>query len=363
LSKVSLHYENIDGKKSYRITYNNEYGKRIRIRVGANETYALKIQNKVIEWLDEGLDPIEEYKNESSKSETTSETKLTFLNKKVSSVDWRDFINLCNTNQEVIENASYTQDVVKIQIDTDKPVAIAWSADWHLGSLFTDYKSWQEDLEFILQTKNLYMATVGDLSENFPAKFKSARAPLQQILAPEHQQSMLEGILTELVQNEKLLMAAKGNHDVDFDEQLTGQSQIKRFMSRLVPFFNGKGFAQIMVGSEMYTVLMVHKTRFNSYMHALHGIKQEYKETIPADIVVGAHTHKPGFECYHHYDMSRDLGYIIKTGTYKVEDEFSKSFWTKGVVGVPTTLLFPHTHKIMIFSNAQDAAAHLSLYD
>jgi hypothetical protein len=359
----------------WRICYYDLNSKLNKIYVGKDYNAASDLFTKFTDWLNNGLDPKEkyrEYKNleiveeiETIKVKEEPPTPI-FIDKKVGDTDWRSYLDLCTKHQELYNRSKWTQDVCKIKIDTESPVAITYSADWHLGSLGVDYTSWKTDVEYLLNTNNLYEIVIGDLIDNF-TKFKSMQPVLSQLISPEEQKAMLESLLLELVKKDKLLAAFGGNHDVGFDKRITGQSSIETFMSRLIPFVNGKGIVKLNVGNESYTMLILHKTRFNSYLHNLHGVKQEYRNTFPADVVATAHTHVPSFEMFHQYDLPRELGYdfggetyLIKAGTYNTECEFSKMYWSKGKIGAPTVVLFPDRHKMVAFSCAEDAMTYIN---
>lgn len=287
--------------------------------------------------------------------------KPLFIDKKVGEFNWRETLNLMEQSQQLHDANKWSQESCKIKLEVDRPIAIVLSADWHLGSTAVNYAVWKKDIETFMNTPNLYLGTVGDLIDNF-RDFKSKFPIVNQLISPNIQYDLLQGIFVDMVDNGKLLFAVAGNHDVEFDERIMGDSFVARFTSRLVPFFDGKGVVELTVGEVTYSFLVMHKSRFSSFLNTLHGNKREYQLTFPADVVVTAHTHMPGFEEYHHYDWANALGYnvggtsfLVKCGTYKEGDIYSRRYFNKGIISTPTIVLYPNSKKMVYFQCAEDA--------
>jgi len=288
-----------------------------------------------------------------------------FIDKKEGRLDWREMIRAAITQQDIIRRNSWSQDACKVEVPTSDPIAVAYTSDEHLGSIATDYTAWLDDIDFLLNTPGLYAVSAGDMIENQRA-FKTVSAVINQIIPPDLQEEIVREITLELFVKNKLLAAGAGNHDTEFCERLYGKSNVEKIISRLVPFFNGKGAMELTVGNQKYTHLIIHKTRFNSFLNALHGAKREYQLTLPADVVVTAHTHKPAFEMYYQYEMASEIGMgigpyslLIKTGTYKTEDAYSKRYWTKGVIGTPTVVYMPDRREMTVFRTAREAVTYM----
>jgi hypothetical protein len=289
-----------------------------------------------------------------------------FTDKKRGELDWREVIDAAVVQQGILRRNSWSQDACKITIPTNDPIAIAYTSDEHLGSLATDYRAWRADLDYLLETPGLYAISCGDMIDNY-RQFRSVAPVISQIIPPDLQEDILAQIIGELVGANKLLAAGAGNHDTEFAERIYGKANAEKIISRLVPFFNGKGAAEITVGNQRYSSLIIHKTRFNSFLNDLHGAKREYQLTLPADVVATAHTHKPAFEMYYHYDMAHELGwgigpysFLIKSGTYKVECPYSKRYWTKGIIGTPTVVYYPDMRNMLVFRTAREAMVYVN---
>ncbi len=291
--------------------------------------------------------------------------KLFFKDKKEGETNWREWLEFLVENQKLHKKSSFSQDVANIEIKTDKPVGVVYSSDWHLGSESIEYNRFLEDMEFLLAHDNLKLALVGDLIDNF-TQFKNVLAVTQQLISPKQQRRILESLIEELVEKDKLIISGYGNHDVEFDERIIGHSFVQDILSKSVPYFNGKGIMKLKVGDVEYTNLILHKTRYNSFIHALHGAKREYQLTFPADVVVCGDKHLSGFEEYIHYGMAKDAGmgfggetFLIRLGTYKTDCGYSKRYWGKGNIRTDCVVYFPKDKMKKRFSTAEDAVIYM----
>ena len=120
---------------------------------------------------------------------TTKELKhkgITFLNKKTRRINWRSLIKHAQVGREFRDDMSTSQGHAKIKLDVKDrgQIAIVFTADWHLGSAGIDYDTFLRNMEYIIDTPNLYMAIIGDERDNFLPGFKSGSAVASQVLSP-----------------------------------------------------------------------------------------------------------------------------------------------------------------------------------
>ena len=283
-------------------------------------------------------------------------------------INWRELLDLATKGQDINERMTDDQRIATIQIDTDKPIAITFSGDWHLGDGSTDHESWRRDILYFIETPNLYLIDMGDDIQNMRS-FRTLSAVLGQVLSPVQQAQLLKSIIDELTQKNKLLAKVRGNHDVEFDERIFGQA-IQKYLVETAnaPMFNNRGLIKLIVGDTAYTILLFHKSRFRSFMRSTHGNYREYQLSFPADLVVGAHDHVPAFETMWHYTLAREAGmnfggeaYLIKVGTYQDGDYGWKYFHNGGQLN-PTVVLYPDRHKKVAFMDPHDAVQFMSTY-
>jgi len=294
------------------------------------------------------------------------EVTLEFLDKKHGQFDYREWLKSAQATQDLHNKASSKQDIVTIKINTSKPICVVFSADWHLGSVSCDYKQFLKNIDFMLNTDGIYMGVVGDTIDNFYL-FNNVMAILQQVIPPPKQRRLLSEILNALIAKNKLLFVSYGNHEIR-DEKWIGDNLVSRLIEDKVPYFSSKAIIKLMVGEQMYTILAMHQTGRNSKINALHGVKQEYLNYFPADIVVTGHHHIPAIESYMHFGAAQRAGmnyggisWLVKTGTYNADDGFSKRYYDNGVICDPCFVLSPGIKKMVPFMNVEDAVAFMGV--
>jgi len=255
-----------------------------------------------------------------------------FVDKKeAEDINWREWFDNLRQRQKLHQRTSFSQDEAMIEINTDKKIAVCFSADWHTGSVAVDYNQLQSNLETILDTDRVYMITVGDLIDNF-RHFNS----LMPIL------SVLYAILNEFFSKKKWLCACWGNHDIERDEKLYGQSPVKEMLAKKLIYFNGKGTLKLKVGEEIYIIRMSHRLPGNSIHNPNHPQARELRWNAPeADVIVSAHRHEPAIQNFYEYGRPKCL---IQTGTFQTDDGYAKRYYSKGIVAVPTVVFYPNKH-------------------
>lgn len=276
--------------------------------------------------------------------------------------DWRNILSLANSNKELAAEMNPSTQFHRRTIETDKPIIILFTGDWHLGAVSTDYLRWRKDMERVMDTENVYMFLLADEIENMRT-FKTLAAVLTQVLTPQAQAKLLSGIVDELCTSHKLLGKVTGNHDTEFEERQFGSSPTRDiFVKAGVPVFSNRGIIELTVGTQTYSILGFHKSRFRSAIRPTHGAYQEWRFGYPADIVAGAHDHQPGFEAIWNYTAGRDNGkafggqtYLIKIGTYSDSEYGHRYFHNGGFPIMPCVVLYPDQNKKVYFDSLDDA--------
>lgn len=285
---------------------------------------------------------------------------------KKKNIPWKDYINLAKTNSDFSRNEGRPPESAEVTINSSEPIAVVYTADWHLGDSTVDYRQWIEDIELICTTKNVYMMDLGDEIQNMRS-FKVLAAVLSQVLTPPQQARLLKGIIEELTTGEKLLCKVTGNHDREFDERIYGQSIQEYLLEKMqAPLFENIGLLTINLGLAQYTNLVYHKSRFSSFMRPSHGSYRQYQLAYPADIVAGGHDHVGSYEVLHMNQMAQEAGkgfggetFLIKVGSYQNSPYGRKYFHNGGRPMNPTVVMFPDKHKKVIFSDLRDALEYI----
>lgn len=271
--------------------------------------------------------------------------------KKAEDIDWRGWFKNLKERQELHQRTSSSQDKATIEIKTDKKIAVLFSADWHTGSVAVNYEELEANLELILNTDRVYMVTVGDLVDNFRT-FRSLTPVLAQIASPREQRTILESILKEFFKKNKWLAACWGNHDVERDEKIYGESTIKDLLSENLNYFNGKGVLNLIIGKQKYKIKMAHQFKGYSMYNPNHPQNRELKWYSPdADVIVSAHRHQPACQNFYEYGQPKCL---IQTGTFQIDDGFAKRWYGKGIIGIPTVMFRPDKHYCFVYPSLNE---------
>ena len=277
-----------------------------------------------------------------------------FLDKKVGeNINWREWIGVLKKQQNLHQRQSYSQDdaTVRLPLYDNNRAIIVFSADWHLGSISVDYKAFQKNIELILNIPNVYMITVGDLIDNF-RNFRSLQPVLSQLVNPKDQVGILRSILNEFWEKKKWIASCWGNHDVQRDEAIYGQSTVKEELNKNLVYFNGKGTLGILVGDQKYTIRMSHDFRGSSIYNQLHSAMREMHFHFPnADIFVSAHKHTPAITNTYEYGQRKCF---IRTGAFDIDSGYAKRFWEKGAIGVPAVVLRADKHSVYAFPSLEE---------
>lgn len=291
------------------------------------------------------------------------EAALTFVDKKQKDIPhWREFAELAEETQKFGQRIDDSQRVAHIEIVTSQPIALMFSGDWHLGAEGVDYQAWVRDIQYLLDTPNLYMAEVGDDRENMRS-FRMLSSVLNQVLSPKQQAHMLRGVIEDLTANDKLIAKVGGNHDEEFDQRIFGEALQGYLLEKMkAPRFKNRGLVYLTVGEVEYTILLFHKSRFKSFLRKTHGTMREQQLSFPADIIAGGHDHEPGMEHGHHYTLAKDAGedfggeyVMIKVGTYQDSEYGWRYFHNGGFAANYSVVLFPDQKRIIPFTDPRDA--------
>ncbi|KKL87637.1 hypothetical protein LCGC14_1932750 [marine sediment metagenome] len=285
----------------------------------------------------------------------------------VEDVNWRELLDSATEKQDLWKRIDPRQEHLTISLDTDTPIALAFSADLHTGGGFTNHQAIKKTLELILDTPNMYMSANGDMFEGFIPGEKSAETVEQQAMSLREQFAGNRSLVKEYAERGKLLYVMWGDHDAKWFEKLVGVNIVKMMTDREVPYFNQAATVNLKVGDESYLLFVNHSLPGRSMYNKNHAQGRAFREQVPADVIVSGHTHKPAIQWEYRYERMRELGYnlggkvtYVQCGTFKTgPDPYSTRFWSRGIIGVPTLVFWPGEHRTHAFDNPEDAAIYL----
>ncbi len=242
---------------------------------------------------------------------------------------------------------------ITIEVETDKPIVRATTADWHLGMFGVDLDAFLNDVYYIRDEPLLKVHVGGDGYHNIiqPSKMGSGhnQAPISvqkgtYVLALEELQDSIETVRT-------------GNHNYwaalaegeDWDKEITRKIKLL--------YLKHYGVIYYKVGKMVYPWLMLHKSRYNSSFNLTHNCKQNQRMYFPkARVVVAEHQHIAAVEQYQ-YDGKECVA--IRPGTYAVYDDYAQQNGYFGAhVCNPAVVMFPNEDKIVGFKDMRDAVVY-----
>src|SRR5690606_34160174 len=78
-----------------------------------------------------------------------------------------DLLDALIEYQQRLAELDTGQDEATVVVQTDRPFAIVFTGDWHMGSRSTDHRLMREDFELIRQTDGLFAVLMGDYGDFF----------------------------------------------------------------------------------------------------------------------------------------------------------------------------------------------------
>lgn len=252
---------------------------------------------------------------------------------------WQAIIKM----QQVADKLSLVQHTATVAIDDDRPVAVAFWGDWHLGGIGVDHARFLRDRELIRSTPGLYFIGMGDYKDNFMQSGHFG-AVYHQVIPPGAQDILVLDTVRYVA--EKALAWIKGNHD-DWSAQIDGYDD---FMTTICTtaksvYLGHGGVIYLTVGDVVYKIGARHKYIYESSLNTTNSQRRLNEAFGGCDVIALAHTHQMDLHQKEH--MGRGTVWI-RSGTYKVEDDYAQSIggW-RGQYGVPLVILWPDRKEIL----------------
>ena len=238
-------------------------------------------------------------------------------------------------------------------LETDEDVFIVFTADWHVGSDGTDHTALQNDLNFIKKMPNTKMILLGDLIDNF---ITSAPAGGQHdaFMRPRDQKHFVKEAIAGLA--DKIIGVVQGCHeewsfkqdDFDFADFVAGNLNVRNM--------NFGGIIRYRCGKQEYSLAVAHKYA-GGYQNPVGPGKALYGAIGPVDVVVTAHTHRPG---KHEFMIQGRIVHVLTCGTYKVEDRHvMRMRLVPSIPSMPAVFLSAKRREIRSWLDFKDALPYL----
>lgn len=269
--------------------------------------------------------------------------------------DIRDYWDAIIALQEASQNLRTQQTEANISIDTDRPIAVAFWGDWHIGGIGTDHTALLRDRDTIISTDGIYTIQMGDYSDN-NLQFGHRGAVYEQVIPPGAQDLLVLDIAKSI--KNVALAWVKGNHD-DWSDKTNNSDFLQALcsISEAVNLWHG-GILYLTVGKITYKIGVKHKPQFESSLNTTNAQRRLNEFFAGCDIVAVADKHYRDLQQKIH--MGRNTVWL-RSGTYKVLDDFGQRIGGyRGEIGVPIVILHPNTKKIVPFYDLYDGIEYLN---
>jgi hypothetical protein len=231
-----------------------------------------------------------------------------------------EWLSEAEHRQEMRKEIEEEYDYAKIELQSDRPLAIGITGDWHLGSS-CNIEMLRQDLEILsehpLVAGGFFM---GDLTES--ANFNPAQDEMYFNL--EEQRAMMESML-DLVGKDRVLGLWRGNHDFKW-ERKHGTSKYTGLSKKYeAPVFYGNAYLDIFVNDINYRGMGSHRLRGSSIYNNAHASVRGHREIQGLDFVISGHNHKKGVnaQAVREFNGARKI-YAISSGTYSTGGGYAK---------------------------------------
>lgn len=235
----------------------------------------------------------------------------------------------------------------------NRPVGIAFIGDIHAGA-HIDYLRFEQDVKTIAETDGLYGVLMGDTVENTKPQSKSGTALYAAVMPLPGTQLAYAATRLRWARG-KWLALLEGNHD-GWDGRWAGIDRLPALANDIGAeyFTETGGSIFVHLGGVTYHLVCRHNHRGNSQLNKGNSARRLYDEWAwafeHADVCVLGHTHEP------HLEQTMRHGEIVtylRSGTYKVNDEWAENQGWRSAYGVPVVVLWPGQRRIVAFHGAQ----------
>jgi len=290
--------------------------------------------------------------------EVPSSSILAAPDKKIQTPHHETWLTRIMEQQRERKEIETSQDEATVKIQTRlKYIGINFTGDWHFGSDKVDYLLWDKHQTMVLENDGMYEAIVGDERDNF-VNPKFRQGLYEGILNPEEQAEYMKFYMEQLDAKSKIIARVTGNHDFWTWEGSGINFETFWYKGMKSPLLRNGGFVHLQANKVPYEIYMHHgQSIFNSNFNPNHATRRAYEMQGAFDVGVLGHKHVS--EVAHGYKNSDSKQHdlvMVRTGTYKLSDEYSRSRQLGRGQPPGATVLFSTSERKMIpFARIEDA--------
>lgn len=277
-------------------------------------------------------------------------TDTIITDKKLRDFDWREAISNVQEMQRMYKDASIGQDTGVWKIECDEDPTIVAIGDLQLGSWGTDYDLFMTITEEILETPNLYVILLGDLTQ-MCINMRNVAEVMDNALKPGYQLKLLDGWLNEI--KHKVISSVWDNHSVMREEKLVGYSEYAEIFGRHTMYHPGIGHLKIMVNKQMYEGAVTHRFRGKSHLNPMHApMRYMRHEANWLDFAMQGDYHVPGWGQWYEGGKQRSAIVCgsIQTRSLYARRHFSLTTYPQ----YPCMSLSRNEHEITVYKSVKN---------
>lgn len=252
------------------------------------------------------------------------------------------------------------KEFAEVRIDSEAPIGIVLSSDWHLGSKGVDYNLFQKHMNMVKDEPNAYLAALSNTIDGYiwPDGIWSEVA---------HLEEQVEIAKTFGKEWKDKMLAVVGSRCHDWTKARGGISPqeiaFRENVDSGMPFFKNGGVLEVDLNGNKYDIAMLHKSRFHSSLNVTNPNKRVHDLRYPADIVAIAHHHVASIEDTYRYEGKYQKEFLaVRTGTYKIDDDYGQSEgFGHGQKGSPMVILRHDMKDVMAFKKMEHGMAVLKM--
>lgn len=257
---------------------------------------------------------------------------------------------------------SPTEHTTRVIAPDDLPTGVAFMSDIHAGASGVDYARFRSDLDVIANTDGLYTIINGDLLENAKVMSKAGNALYHAAFANPREQYLYVRTRLSTIKG-KILAILAGNHD-SRDAMYAGIDRLPELCRYLdVPYATEAGMTvYLTVAGHTYTIVAKHDYGGKSNITKTNSARRLWTEWPhswqTADVIALAHLH----ECNVSMQYQRGQEVVwLRSGAYKIHDEYALSKGYKSTYGVPIVVFWPRSRKMVAFMDFDEGVKYLRM--
>jgi hypothetical protein len=244
--------------------------------------------------------------------------------KVISDFSWESVVDAAINYKDAINTTKSTQGTnLKMEIKTDKPICVVGIGDTQLGSYGTDMRLFKQITKEILETDNLYVMLLGDLTQ-MAVKFRGVLEMMDNLIPPKQQFLVLEDWVKTI--KHKVICSVWENHAQMREENGIGWSPTAEMLAQHTAHFNGIGHIDLTVGGQEYKFAVSHFFRGRSMYNPLHAqIRYGKWEGQDREIIMAGDSHTYGVLSYNESGMRK---LALNCGSIQTDSGYAKRFFS-----------------------------------